>query len=428
MERSKVRRTMLAAISCNTLMWYDYMLFGSLAGTIGELFFSPGDHYAGLLGSFCVYAVGFLMRPLGASVFGHIGDRYGRRTALMLATGSMSVAIGLMCLIPTYASGAGLVATLLLVMCTLLAGFSLGGEAGNATFLIELSKRNRAGLLGSLEVLSAVLGNMFSLGVIMLAKYATGDAFYTWGWRVPFAVGFVVGIISIFVRARTGESPAYEHHASSKEGAVRSPVRHLFRHYRRQVILAISIGCVETCSFSLFMVFFLNYVSGFQHSATAGGMSPEMIEMVGVPISGILTVTWGHFSDVFGRKAVMGTASAALLVLAVPVFWLLSQDSMLYIILGYVIFAIPFAATLGPSSAAVSELFPTKIRYTGFGIARNVAAGLGGGLAPALCAWLIRITGWKLAPGLLVMFWAVIALIGLTNIKKNDLHIDWEDS
>ena len=424
MEKGKVRRAVLSTIVCNSLVWYDYILFGSLAGTIGELFFPPDDHYSGLLSSFCVFAVGFCMRPFGASIFGHIGDRYGRRAALIISTGAMTLPIGFMCIIPTYSS-MGMLAPSLLVLCRLVQGLALGGEAGNATFLIEHSKKNRAGLFGSFEVLSAVLGSVFSLGIIMVAKHFTGDTFAVWGWRIPFVVGFVVGIISIFVRTKVGESPAYEQHAASEEGVVKSPIRHLFRHYNRPLILAICIDCIENCSFHIFMVFFISYVSSLNHASSISSISPEMIEIVSVLISGVLTVTFGALSDFWGRKAVMGTAAAALLVLALPVFWLLSQDSTLCVILGYLIFAVPFAATLGPSSAAMSELFPTGVRYTGFGIARNVSSALGGGVAPALCTWLMQATGWKLAPGLLVMFWAVIALIALSRIKKSDLHIDW---
>ena len=423
MEKSKVKRAVGASVLCYAMVWYGYMLFGNLAGTIGELFFPPDDHYSGLLSSFCVFAVGFCMRPFGASIFGHIGDRYGRRAALLIATGTMTLPIGFMCMTPTYVNGGGF-ATALLVVCILVAGIALGGSAGNTTFMIEHSDKNRAGLLGSFGVLSAVLGSVLSLCMIMVAKYFTGGAFSAWGWRVPFAVGFVIGIISIFVRASTEESPAYKQHATDKSRLLKSPVRHLFRHYKRTLLIAIGVDCIENCSFHVFMVFFISYVGSLNDTVTLG-ISHEMIEIGSVLISGILTITFGALSDVLGRKIVLGAASAALLVLSVPVFWLLSQSSILFITLGYVIFAIPFAATLGASSAAISELFPTRIRYTGFGLARNVASALGGGVAPVLCTLLIQATGWKLAPGLLVMFWSAVALIALSRIKDGDLHVDW---
>ncbi|MDB1135331.1 MFS transporter [Candidatus Anaplasma sp. TIGMIC] len=425
MKNIRVGRAVLSTIICNTLVWYDYLLFGSLAVTIGDLFFPQSDAYSSLLSSFCVFAVGFCMRPFGASVFGHIGDRYGRRVALVISIVAMSVPIGIMAVIPTYAS-AGVTAQVLLVICMLSAGFSLGGEAGNATFLIEHAKKNQAGLFGSLEVLCAVLGSVFALVAKMAAEYFTGDNFGVWGWRIPFIVGFVIGIISIYLRSTAGESPAYEEQTSKEHGGViDAPVRYLFKHYRRPLVLAICIDCIENCSFHVFMVFFISYISSFSRSMAINPHVSEMIEIVNVALSGVLTVAFGALSDVMGRKKVMGYASVALFFLAMPVFWLLSQESFLCVGLGYLLFAIPFAATLGPSSAAMSELFPTKVRCTGFGIARNVSSALGGGLAPALCTWLLQVTNWKVSPGLYVMFWAIVACIALSSIKPSDVYQDW---
>ncbi|MGN7678279.1 MAG: MFS transporter [Anaplasma sp.] len=431
MGRNRITKAVLSTIVCNTLVWYDYVLFGSLAGIIGELFFPREDVYSSLLSSFCVFFVGFCMRPFGASIFGHIGDRYGRRVALTISIIAMSLPIGFMAVIPTYEQ-VGVLAPVLLVICRLVQGISLGGESGNATFLIEHSKKGNTGLFGSFEVLSAVLGCVFALAVKILVRHFTGDDFGVWGWRVPFAVGFVVGIISVFIRARAGESPAYELHSelhseNEEQGILtnESPVRHLLKHYRRPLLLAICIDCIENCAFHTIMVFFISFVQDFSPLATIDPQTGEMIEMVIVIMCGVFTVAFGALSDVWGRRKVMGMASAALLFLALPVFWLLSQGSVLCVGLGYLLFGIPFAATLGPSSAAMSELFPTKVRYTGFGIARNVAAALGGGIAPAFCTWLIWVTGWHISPGLYVMFWALVSCIALSQIKGKDVYRDW---
>ncbi|MFV9838498.1 MAG: MFS transporter [Aaplasma endosymbiont of Hyalomma asiaticum] len=423
METSKVRRAVLSTIVCNTLVWYDYILFGSLASTIGNLFFPMGDGVTRLISSFCVFAVGFCMRPFGAGIFGHIGDRYGRRVALVVSIAAMSVPMGFMAVIPTYES-AGAAAAVLLVICRLIQGFSLGGESGNATFLIEHSKSNRAGLFGSFEVLSAVLGSVFALTVKMLSEHLTGGNFFVWGWRIPFVIGFIIGIISIIMRLKTGESPAFAANTTRKGGVIKSPVKHLFKNYKRPLILAICIDCIENCSFHIFMVFFANYVRNFS-SLSAEPLLAEGIEAVIVCICGILTVAFGALSDVLGRKKVMMTASAALFVFAIPVFWLLSQQSIVCVAAGYLLFAIPFAATLGPSSAAMSELFPTKVRYTGFGMARNISSAFGGGLAPVLCAWLMKSTGLAVSPGFCVMFWALVAFVALKQITKHDIYRDW---
>ncbi|MDB1135807.1 MFS transporter, partial [Candidatus Anaplasma sp. TIGMIC] len=311
MKNIGVGRAVSSTIICNTLVWYDYVLFGSMAVTMGDLFFPLDDAYSSLLCSFCVFAVGFCMRPFGASVFGHIGDKYGRRAALVISIVAMSVPIGFMAVIPTYAS-AGITAQVLLVICRLAQGFSLGGETGNATFLIEHAKKNQAGLFGSLEVLSAVLGSVVALAVKMGAKYFTGDNFGVWGWRIPFIVGFIIGIISIYLRSTAGESPAYKEQASKEHGGVvDAPVRYLFKHCRRPLMLAISIGCVECCAFHVFTVFFISYISNFSLAVVINPHVSEMIGLVSVILSGGLTVAFGALSDVVGRKKVMGCASAA---------------------------------------------------------------------------------------------------------------------
>ena len=421
----KVTNAVLSTIACNTLVWYDFILFGSLAGTIGELFFPQEDRYLSLLSSFCVVAVGFGMRPFGASVLGHIGDRYGRRVALILSIAGISVPVGFMAVIPTYES-VGVLAPVLLVVCRLLQGIALGGEAGNATFLIEHSKKNSAGLFGSFEVLSAVLGSVLALTVKIVVRHFAGDNFGVWGWRIPFVIGFVTGIISIYVRAKTGESPAYEAQAEREHVLTdESPVRHLFRHYKRPLLLAICIDGVENCSFHTLMVFFISFVGDFSPSVVISPQVSEVIEMVSVMIAGVLTVAFGALSDTLGRKKVIGGASVMLLFISMPVFWMLSQGSALFVGLGYLLFVIPFAAALGPSSAAMSELFPTKVRYTGFGIARNVSSAMCGGVAPALCTWLVETTGLRVAPAFCVMFWALVALFALARIRKGDVYRDW---
>ena len=422
MNRGKVRKAVLSTIVCNTLVWYDYILFGSLASTIGELFFPQSDKYSSLLSSFCVFAVGFCMRPFGASIFGHIGDKYGRKAALIISIISMSVPIGFMAIVPTYQS-VGILAPVLLVACRLLQGISLGGEAGNATFLIEHSKAKNTGLFGSLEVLSAVLGAVFAMAVKLLSLYISGDEFNVWGWRIPFVIGFVIGIISIYIRMRGGESPAYEAHVE-REGVTKSPVGYLFRNYKRPLLLAICIDCIENCSFHILMVFFISFIRDFSDIVTISPQTGEMVELISVIISGVLTVAFGALSDVVGRKRVMGFASVGLFIVGIPVLWMLSQGNLTYIVIGYLLFIVPFAATLGPSSAAMSELFPTNVRYTGFAISRNVSA-ICGGTAPAMCTWLIHATGYRLAPGAYVMFWALVAFIALSLIKDGDVYRDW---
>ena len=420
-----LRRAVLSTIMCNTLVWYDYVLFGNLVSVISKLFFPAEDRYFSLIMTFSIFAVGFLMRPFGASIFGYIGDKYGRKAALTLSIIAISVPITFISILPTYEK-IGILSPILLIICRLMQGISLGGEAGNATFLIEHSKKGKnIGFFGSFETLSAVLGSIIALFMILLSQYFTGENFEIWGWRIPFVIGLLLGLISVYIRRITGESPAYDTHKES-DSLSQSPFLELFKKYKRPLILATCIDCIENCSFHIFMVFFITFIKEFSNiHLSFNSSSISIIESFNIMICGVLNVFFGYISDYVGRRKVMLIASISLFCVAIPVFWLLSQDSYVALIIAYLIFVIPFAATLGPASGAMSELFPTKVRYTGFGLSRNIASAISGGMAPVVCTWLIRATGLTFIPGVYVMFWAVVAIVALCQIRKKDVYADW---
>ncbi|ABD44809.1 sugar (and other) transporter family protein [Ehrlichia chaffeensis str. Heartland] len=420
-----LRRAVLSTIMCNTLVWYDYVLFGNLVSVISKLFFPAEDRYFSLIMTFSIFAVGFLMRPFGASIFGYIGDKYGRKAALTLSIIAISVPITFISILPTYEK-IGILSPILLIICRLMQGISLGGEAGNATFLIEHSKKGKnIGFFGSFETLSAVLGSIIALFMILLSQYFTGENFEVWGWRIPFVIGLLLGLISVYIRRITGESPAYDTHKENNNLS-QSPFLELLKKYKRPLVLATCIDCVENCSFHIFMVFFITFIKEFSNiHLNLNANTISIIESFNIMICGILNVFFGYISDYVGRRKVMLIASVSLFCVAIPVFWLLSQDSYVSLIAAYLIFVIPFSATLGPASGAMSELFPTKVRYTGFGLSRNIASAISGGMAPVVCTWLIRATGLSFIPGVYVMFWALVGVIALCQIRKKDVYADW---
>ena len=420
-----LKKAVLSTIMCNTLVWYDYVLFGNLVSIISKLFFPAEDRYFSLIMTFSIFAVGFLMRPFGASIFGYIGDKYGRKAALTLSIIAISVPIAFISILPTYEK-IGILSPILLVVCRLMQGISLGGEAGNATFLIEHSKKGKnIGFFGSFETLSAVLGSIIALFIILISQYFTGENFEIWGWRIPFVVGLLLGLVSIYIRRITGESPAYNTHKVD-DNLSRSPFIELFKKYKRPLILSTCIDCIENCSFHIFMVFFITFIKEFSNMhLNLNANSVSIIESFNIMICGILNVFFGYISDYVGRRKVMLIAAMSLFCVAIPVFWLLSQNSYIDLIVAYLIFVIPFSAALGPASGAMSELFPTKVRYTGFGLSRNIASAISGGMAPVVCTWLIRSTGLPFIPGVYVMFWALVSIIALCKIKKEDVYVDW---
>ncbi|QXK92212.1 MFS transporter [Neoehrlichia mikurensis] len=380
------------------------------------------DKYSSFILTFSVFAVGFLARPFGAAVFGHIGDKYGRKIALIFSIVLMSISITFMMIIPVY-NNIGIYAPILLVICRVIQGIALGGEAGNVAFLIEHSKNGKNnGLLGSYEVLSAVIGSLMAMLVIMITHHFTGNSFVIWGWRIPFFVGLFIGVISVCLRLRNAESPAYCMYKEQKI-PLKLPFAVLLKNYKRPFLLAILIDCIENCSFHILMVFFVNFINELSLTRVDHHCI-NIIASTGIFVCGILTVYFGALSDFVGKKKVMMIASIGLFCVSIPVFWVLSQDSYILIIIGYILFIIPFSAVLGPVNAAMAELFPINIRYTGFGLARNISSAIAGGGAPLICTWLIYITDIKIAPAMYVMFWAIISYIALSVIQKKDIYVD----
>lgn len=358
---------------------------------MSRLFFPSEDRYASLMSTFGVFAVGFLMRPLGAAFFGSLGDKYGRKFALLVSIVFMSVPVALIALAPTYAQ-IGFWAPVLLIFARLLQGIAIGGEAGNAAFLIEHSSgaKNR-GLLGSFEVLSAVFGIISGLLVMTTLRQVLGEVSFTvWGWRMGFVLGFIIGILSIVLRYYTAESPEY----SQLEGAgkvVKSPLGMLLKTQWRRLLICVGLDAAENAAFYMYAVFFGVFLS--EKHPDLNNKLDFAIATIGALVLGGLTIWLAHLSDIIGRRKVMISSCIMFLVVSCPVLLLLELGETWSILLAYGLFAIPLAGTLGPSSAAIAELFPTQVRYSGFGLARNISGGVFGGLAPTICTWLISISG-----------------------------------
>lgn len=222
----QVTKVILSSLICNTLLWYDHMLFGHLVNIIGGVFFPSDDQLTSVLKAFGVFAVGFLMRPIGAAIFGHIGDKHGRRVALLLSIILMTLSTVLIAFVPGY-QNIGILASILLVCLRLLQGISLGGEAGNAPFLIEHAPKNKKGFFGSIEVLSAILGSILSLIVVLICKKVSD--FESWGWRLPFIFSLGMGLVSIYMRYILDESPEYKKQKKPSE----LPLKELLSNYKK---------------------------------------------------------------------------------------------------------------------------------------------------------------------------------------------------
>ncbi|WP_264338570.1 MFS transporter [Wolbachia endosymbiont (group A) of Cheilosia soror] len=400
----QITKVIFSSLICNTLLWYDHMLFGHLINIIGGVFFPSDDQLTSVLKAFGVFAVGFLMKPVGAAIFGHIGDKHGRRVALLLSIILMTLSTVLIAFVPGYQS-IGILASMLVVCLRLLQGISLGGEAGNAPFLIEHAPKNKKGFFGSIEVLSAIFGSVLSLIAVLICKKVSD--FESWGWRLPFIFSLAMGLISIYMRYILDESPEYKR----QKNPSKLPLKELLNSYKKPFLISVGVDIVENSSLYIYLVFF-NVLTN--KILTVNTHFNHIVEILNQIALGGLTILFAILSDKIGREKVMKFAFIAFVIVSYPVFSMLCSGNYL---LAHILFIIPIAASLGPVSAFMCELFPTKVRYSGFGLSRNIAAGFFGGLAPFICTTIIKVTGQETLASFYMIFCALIGLVAISQIK-----------
>ena len=414
---TNLKKAVLSTVICNSLIWYDYALYGTLIEIISHLFFPNNNPFISLLEAFGVFAVGFIMRPIGAALFGHFGDSYSRKYALLFAIVSMTVPMFLLSVLPTYDS-IGIVAPILLILVRLIQGIALGGEAGNAAFLIEYAPSNKRGFICSFEVFSAIVGSIISAMVIAVCKMSMSfAAFQDWGWRIPFVFGVVIGFIGMLLRYLTDESPAYT--KAHKEHKSVSPLKELFRENKKKFFVAIGIDSVEEATLYVFLIFFAQAAIATNNQYTNISYNISLIVLA------VLTIFFASLSDKYGRKKVLMVTFISLLFTAYPIFWLLHQENVAYIACAQLLLAVTTAASLGPVSAAALESFPISIRYSGFALSRNIAAAIFGGMAPITCTYLAYAVGETTGPCIFFMLTALVGIVSLSFFKdkyKEKIH------
>ncbi len=315
----QITKVIFSSLICNTLLWYDHMLFGHLINIIGGVFFPSDDQLTSVLKAFGVFAVGFLMRPVGAAIFGHIGDKHGRRVALLLSIILMTLSTVLIAFVPGYQS-IGILASMLVVCLRLLQGISLGGEAGNAPFLIEHAPKNKKGFFGSIEVLSAILGSILSLIAVLICKKVSD--FESWGWRLPFIFSLAMGLISIYMRYILDESPEYKR----QKNPSKLPLKELLNNYKKPVLISIGIDLVENASLYIYLVFF-NVLTN--KILTVNTHFNHIVEILSQIALGGLTILFAILSDKVGREKVMKFAFIAFVIVSYPVFSMLCSGNYL---------------------------------------------------------------------------------------------------
>jgi MHS family proline/betaine transporter-like MFS transporter len=409
------RRAIISCAVGNFVELFDFLIFGLFAAQIGANFFPAGDPAVSLLSTFATYGVGFVMRPVGAVVIGAYGDRHGRKAALILTVGLMATATALTGLIPSYAT-IGIWAPILLVICRLVQGFSTGGEwGGAAAFLVEYSPPGKRGLIGSMQQFSvglALIAGTLMAGI--LNSVLDPEAMTSWGWRIPFICGFVLAPIGLYLRSKVSETPAFDRTVSRQQVAS-SPVRDALTTYRLPVLAAFGLSVVGTVGNYTFNIFMPSFASG-QLGIAAG--TAYYSSAVAAIVLTVLTPLTGALSDKIGRKAVLLISAIGYIFLAYPLFQLVvGTPTGMGLMLTQSIAAVLLAMYAGPLCATLSELFPTKVRFTALSIGYSLAVTIFGGFAPFVATFLIRETGSLISPALFVILAGIISTVTLLLIK-----------
>jgi metabolite-proton symporter len=405
------RLVALASMVGTTIEWYDFFLYGTAAALVfGRLFFPTVDPLTGTLAAFGTYAVGFVARPVGGIVIGHYGDRIGRKSMLVLTLVIMGVATFLIGLLPTYEQ-IGPWAAVALVVLRIAQGFGVGGEWGGAVLMaVEHAPKGARGFYGSWPQIGVPAGLLISTAVFAWFARLPEDQFLSWGWRVPFLVSIVLVAIGLLIRVRILETPTFAKIKASGSQA-RQPILEVLQRYPRQVLLAMGARVAENGAFYVYSTFLLVYATqkvGMDRSIVLNGLLiASAVELVAIPV-------FGGLSDRLGRRPVYLFGAVVTALFAFPLFWLFDTGSTPLVWLALIVaLTLSHGAMYAPQAAFLSELFGTRVRYSGASLGAQLASVLAGGLSPFIATGLLRQYGSGGPLALYVIAMAVITIVSV---------------
>lgn len=413
---SQQRNTVLASVLGSVIEWYDFFLYATMAALVfNKEFFPEFDPLMGTLVAFGTFAAGFVTRPIGGLIFGHFGDRIGRKKILVVTMLIMGISTFLMGCLPTYAQ-IGVAAPLLLLVLRMLQGIGLGGEWGGAAILtFEHAPRGRRGLFSSWPQTGVPLGLLLSTVAVNLASMGGDRVLLDWAWRVPFLASIVLVAVGLVVRLQVSEPQAFKDMVATDD-RVKVPVFEVIRKYPRQILIGIGARFSESITFNVYNAFILTYtttVLGLPSSwALNGLLLASVIGFFVIPIA-------GKVSDRYGRRPVFAAGAGVALVTAFPVFWLIDSGVAQLIWLAIVVgWALGACTMFGAEAAFFAELFPARVRYSGMSLVYQLGVLPSGAVAPIFAIWLVSISGSSWPVAVYVMVAAAIALVSLYYAKE----------
>ncbi|MCP3940713.1 MAG: MHS family MFS transporter [Desulfobacteraceae bacterium] len=416
-KTGSILRNLLGGSVGNALEWYDFAVYGYFAPIIGANFFPSEDKLASLISAFSVFAVGYLIRPLGGIFFGVIGDRLGRKKALQISVMVMAIFTTLLGVLPTHAQ-IGVTASFLLIVIRLVQGFSVGGEfIGSISYITEVAPANKRGFFGSWATFSTIGGVMLGSGIAALLHNVLSEAaLHSYGWRIPFLLGILLGIFGLWLRTGIEESPEFMQ-IKARGGVKKNPLMEVFKHHPKAILHIMCLVMLFGSGFYLLFVWWPTYLSKIVHPPIphAFGINTisMLIMMALIPLAGML-------GDRIGLKKLLVWALGGFIVLTWPLFYWVDQATFMGALAVQLIFAAMMATVQGIVPALMSYMFPAKTRFTGLGIGYNLSLALFGGTAPLICTWLIQKTNDIMTPAYYLIAMAIVSFLAALSLAKQE--------
>lgn len=421
-DDAKLRKAITAASLGNAMEWFDFGVYGFVAYALGKVFFPDANPGVQMIAALATFSVPFLIRPLGGLFFGMLGDKYGRQRILAITIVIMSLSTFCIGLIPAYET-IGLWAPVLLLLCKMAQGFSVGGEyTGASIFVAEYSPDRKRGFMGSWLDFGSIAGFVLGAGLVVLISALVGEEnFLEWGWRLPFFLALPLGVIGLYLRHALEETPAFQQHMEKQEQTNRDGLsskkisfKEIATRHWRSLLVCVGLVITTNVTYYMLLTYMPSYLSHNLHYSEDHGVLIIIAIMIGMLFVQPLI---GLFSDRIGRRPFILCGSLALLVLAVPCFMMINSGVIGLIFAGLLILAVILNCFIGVMASCLPAMFPTQIRYSALALAFNISV-LIAGITPTLTAWLVEFTSNLLMPAYYLMAIAVIGLATALTMKE----------
>ena len=411
MSTPQSRKAIAVGAIGNILEWYDFAIYGYFATSIGRVFFPKADPVAQVLMAFGIFAIGFLMRPLGGIVIGYIGDRVSRQAALTVSIVAMAIPTFLVGIMPGYDT-IGIAAPILLTLCRIIQGLSVGGEYPTSlVYMIEKAPANKRGFVGAMGSSSAYIGMLLGSGVgAALGAVLSPEHLEAWGWRIPFLFGLVIGLAGYLLRRGSPE------HTSHTRAVMTNPVVETFKNHRLLILKLSGVSAFLAVSFYLIFVYIVSWLELVDKIPPSKSLEINTLSMIVlVP----LTLLAGALSDRIGRKPVLIVGALAGLIFSIPLMYGMYHQSALVIQLSQIGFALVVGLFNGAMPALIVESAPAYIRTTVVALGYNLTMGILGGLTPLVASWLIHRTENEMIPAYMIVAVAAVSLVAVLFVSES---------